>query len=205
MKRIHTDIFNIDIESRPPFQGGLLVAEPFLQESYFKHSVVTLVSYSNEEGALGLVMNHLTEYKMPDILPLIENTKETQAIEVFLGGPVADDRLFYLHTLGPEVISRAQEVGDGLYVGGEFSDVVNYVNSGYPVSGRIRFFIGYSGWVAGQLEEEIGNNVWAVTDRPGDPAQLLTGANDSYWHRVVKSMGSKYRSWLYHPSDIHSN
>ena len=205
MRRIHTDIFNIDIESRPPFQGGLLISEPFLQESYFKHSVVTLVSYSREEGALGLVMNHLTEYKMPDILPQIERTSETEAIEVFLGGPVADDRLFYMHTLGPDVISRAQEIGEGLYVGGDFTDVVSYVNSGYPVKGIIRFFIGYSGWVAGQLEEEIDNNVWAVADRSDDVSQLLTGANDAYWHRAVKSLGAKYRAWLYHPSDIHSN
>lgn len=205
MKRIRTDIFNIDIESKAPYQGSLLVAEPFLQESYFNHAVVTLVSYDRKDGALGLVMNNITDFKMPDLLPQIDRTEETEKIEVFLGGPVADDRLFYIHTLGPEVISDAAPVGGGLYVGGKFEDVVNYVNSGYPTDGRIRFFVGYSGWVPGQLEEEIGNNVWAVTDLPQDPSDMLSGADDPYWHRIVKNMGLKYRSWLYHPRDIHSN
>ncbi len=58
---------------------------------------------------------------------------------VFLGGPVSDDRLFYIHNLGPDIISDCDEYFPGLYAGGSFRDVLNYVNSGYPVDGRIRF------------------------------------------------------------------
>ena len=78
---------------------------------------------------------------MPDILPgQVDRTPETESIPVFLGGPVSDDRLFYIHNLGPDIISDCDEYFPGLYAGGSFRDVLNYVNSGYPVDGRIRFY-----------------------------------------------------------------
>ena len=48
---------------REPFGGALLVAGPFLEESYFNHGVVSLVSYSQEDGAMGMVLNNLTGYR----------------------------------------------------------------------------------------------------------------------------------------------
>lgn len=205
MKRIRTTLFNIDIERRDPYVGAMLVAEPFLKESYFNHAVVTVVNYSKEEGALGLVMNHLTTYKMPDILEQVVRNEHTEAIPVFSGGPVADDRLFYLHTLGPEVVAECMHVKGDLYVGGDFNDILAYINSGYPTEGKIRFFIGYSGWTPGQLEEELDNNVWAVADTHGPSSAMLRGADDAYWHRTVRAMGDRYRGWLYHPMDVHAN
>lgn len=203
MKRISTDIFNIVIEQRKPYSGALLVAEPFLSESYFKHSVVCLVDYNERDGGLGLVMNHLTHYRMPDILPQVVRTDATQAIPVFCGGPMSEDRLFYIHTLGPEIISNSSELTPGVYVGGSFEDALDYINSGYPTEGKIRFFVGYSGWGSGQLEEEIKANTWAVTEMPDKG--LLDGSKDGYWHKTVRGMGRKYRGWLYHPEDIHAN
>ena len=206
MKRIKTNLFDITTVKREGFGGALLVAGPFLEESYFNQGVVSLVSYSQEDGAMGMVLNNLTGYRMPDILPgQVDRTPETESIPVFLGGPVSDDRLFYIHNLGPDIISDCDEYFPGLYAGGSFRDVLNYVNSGYPVDGRIRFFIGYSGWSAGQLEEELLNEVWAVADMHGDTSEVLRGADDPYWHSVVRTMGESYRNWLYHPQNVQCN
>ena len=79
-----------------------------------------------------------------------------------------------------------------------------YVNTGYPLEGFIRFFIGYSGWSREQLDEELESKVWAVAGCE-DHHKLLTGAHDSYWHRYVKSLGTDFRGWLYHPHNPHCN
>lgn len=205
MKRIKTDLFNIATIKRAPFCGALLVSQPFLDESYFNHSVAVIVEYSPQEGTLGMVLNNLTGYRMPDILPQIVRNDSTESIPVFLGGPVANDRLFYIHTLGPDIIADCDEFAPGIYAGGNFQDILSYVNSGYPTEGRIRFIIGYSGWSGGQLEKELEENSWAVTDMAMTPEMLLSGSDDSYWHKTVATMGEHYRTWKYFPQDIQSN
>ncbi len=205
MKKIKTDIFNIETVKRPPFAGALLVAQPFLDESYFNHAVAAIVQYSPQDGALGMVLNNLTAYRMPDILPSVVRNDFTESIPVFLGGPVGTDRLFYIHTLGPDIIAGSAEFAPGLYAGGDFNDVLNYINSGYPVDGCIRFMIGYCGWSSGQLESELDENSWAVADMLSPADAVLRDADDAYWHKVVSRMGAHYRNWQYFPQNTQSN
>ncbi len=75
---------------------------------------------------------------------------------------------------------------------------------GFDTEGKIRFFVGYSGWDSSQLEEEIANHVWAVTP-PASAEVTLSHQDDSFWHRTVKSMGAPYRNWLYHPANPQLN
>ena len=91
-----------------------------------------------------------------------------------------------------------------LAIRGDFDVLLSIINDGYDTEGSVRFFIGYSGWSPGQLDEELLKKVWAVTDIR-DSHSLLKGAEDSYWHRVVRSMGPEFRGWLYHPRNPHSN
>lgn len=113
------------------------------------------------------------------------------------------DHLYCIHTLG-DIVPQARHVTGDLYVGGDFSTIVDYVNSGYPIDGRIRFCMGYSGWEAGQLEGEIKRHVWAVAPI-GNSGTLLSDAENKYWHKQVRAMGSPYRGWLYHPQDPKMN
>lgn len=55
-----------------------------------------------------------------------------------------------------------------------------------------------------QLDGELLKNVWAVTEIPSI-GRLLEGEEDAYWHKIVRAMGHKYRGWLYHPRNPHSN
>ena len=113
------------------------------------------------------------------------------------------DRLYFIHTLG-DLIPSSREIVDGLYIGGDFDTTLSIVNDGYAVDGHLRFFLGYSGWGVGQLDEELVKNVWAVTGIP-DVGTLLHGEEDAYWHRIVRGMGCRYRGWLYHPRNPHYN
>lgn len=194
MNDLRKTLFNINFDSLPIEKGRLLVAEPFLREDYFNHAVILLVEYKENEKPMGLVLNRASEYTLGEVVPDID--KDLQ-IPIFCGGPMSRDRLFYVHTLG-SLFEDSIEVADGIYIGGDFSAVIDYVREGYPTDGLIRFFAGYSGWDKGQLEDEVKDHVWAVTNALPS-TRLLVGKDNSYWHKVVRSMGEDYRGWLYHP------
>lgn len=202
MKNLANDLFKVCMPARELTCGSILVAEPFLKESYFNHGVISLIDYVPEEGATGIVMNNRTEYSLSDLLEGIENGSK---IPVFCGGPLGLDRLYFIHTLGSEIIPGAREYSDGLYVGGRFDAIIDYINWGYPLDGFVRFFIGYSSWTAGQLEREIEEGTWAQLPASENPGESLLGLADSYWHRSVRELGECYRSWNLIPRDPENN
>ncbi len=198
MTRIfESSMFNFRTVKRLAERGSLLVAQPGLSEGWFRHGVITLINHDRNTGSMGVVMNN----RLPLTLQsLIENITRKEDIDVYCGGPVNGDQLFFMHTLG-DLLPGAFEVSPGLYVSGDFDIMKNYVNSGYPLEGHIRFFVGYSGWEAGQLDRECLDDVWAVTPTPFTPEQALTGTDDAYWHKTVRAMGASYATWLRHPKN----
>ena len=202
MKDITTNLFKVKSKPSIPNCGNLLVAEPFTKEAYFNHGVVSLLDYVPSEGATGVVMNNRTEFMLPELL---EGVSPKVDIPVFCGGPIGQDRIFFLHTLGSDIIRGSRRYAPGIYVGGDFEAIVEYVNSGYPVEGAVRFFVGYSAWDEGQLEKELGDERWVLTQAPLQASLLLTGTGDRYWHRTVRSLGSLYRSWTLLPRNVEAN
>lgn len=189
-------LFNIDIPPvTSPAPGALLVSEPFLREEYFNHAVISLVEYEPGKSAMGVVLNNETDYKLQD---LVEGITVSDPIPVYSGGPVGEDRLFFIHTLG-DLIPGTQPLSKDLWIGGDFDAMLKIVNDRYDLDGNIRFFVGYSGWEAGQLEGELSRNVWAVAAMPESPHELLRSSGDATWHNAVRSLGADYRGWLYHP------
>ncbi|MDE6491118.1 MAG: YqgE/AlgH family protein [Muribaculaceae bacterium] len=193
-------LFNIDISDRLPQAGSILVAEPFLREQYFNHAAICLIEYEVGQPAMGVVMNRSTGYMLSDLMDIASGGS---TIPVYCGGPLSCDRLYFLHSLG-DILPDSRQVTDRLWVGGDFDTMRDYIASGYPTDGHVRFFIGYSGWDAGQLESELHDHVWAVTDIPND-LNPLVGSDDAYWHRMVRYMGSDFRGWRYHPQNPHAN
>ncbi len=194
MPNLDSTLFKINLPTSHPQPGVLLVAEPFLREDHFNHAVITLVEYARRKSAMGLVLNKPTGYTLGEAIDGINDDVDTP---IYCGGPVACDRLFYLHSLGNE-LPNSRKLSDDLFIGGDFDSVKAYVNMGLPTEGLIRFFVGYSGWDPGQLEEEIRTHVWAVAPRPAN-SEILREDGDSFWYHIVRTMGTPYRNWLYHP------
>lgn len=181
-----------------PAKGSLLIADPMMEEIHFRRSVVMLLDTDSTGGHLGLALNKATNLTLRDIMPECEAGED---VPVFCGGPVDLDRLFLLHTLGKD-LPGAEEVIPGIFVGGSVEDIVDYINSGIDIEGRLRFFLGYSGWRKDQLATELEGNSWAVNRNP-EASGLLSGEENDYWRRQVEQLGSAYRSWLMvppHPS-----
>ncbi|MDE6526707.1 MAG: YqgE/AlgH family protein [Muribaculaceae bacterium] len=202
MKDIASILFKISGTKETPAAGSVLLAEPFLKDTFFTHGVMSVIDYMPEEGATGVILNNRSEYRLADLL---EGITADEAIPVFCGGPTGQDRLYFIHTLGPDIIADARPYANGLYVGGNFDDAVNYVNDGYATDGAIRFFLGYCNWVEGQLEREIRKDTWVGLTRRPNPEDLLTGAGDAYWHRMVRTLGPDYRSWSLLPRNAVCN
>ncbi|MBQ9554757.1 MAG: YqgE/AlgH family protein [Muribaculaceae bacterium] len=195
------DIFNLNDEQPLPERGSLLVAKPTVDDFFFKRSLVLIVDPDEGDGAMGVVVNHYTGYNLRDIMPEIETVEE---IPLFLGGPVGSQMMFFMHTLGPDIIPQSTLVGDGIYFGGDFEAIKSYLELGGPVDGRIKFIVGYSGWEKGQLTSEIKRHDWAVLNNCG-PELLMGDGDDDQWRDAVARFGDRYRLWLNLPRDPNCN
>lgn len=202
MKNIDTSFFKISTEKLSVKAGDLLIAEPFLGETWFNRAVISLIDHSVEDGTTGVVLNHPITSTLDEVL---DGVNSDSHIKVYCGGPLSQDRLYFVHTLGDEIIPDARLYAPGLWIGGNFDAAIDYINEGYPTDGQIRFFIGYSGWAPGQLDEEINDDTWAVQNNADTLPDLLVGEGDAYWHKAVRSLGDHYRLWQLLPQDIKAN
>lgn len=180
----------------PVSKGSLLVSEPIMEDAYFSRSVCFLIDITPDGGKVGLLLNKRLNCHLKDILPGFQYEGEA---EVFCGGPVELDRLTLLHCLGDK-LGESYEIIPGVFVGGEIEKVKEYLKAGGEVEGKLRFFLGYSGWSSGQLEDEIRRHSWAV-DNSVNPEKLLEGQGLDYWSREVRKLGEACRNWLNVPLD----
>ncbi len=195
------DIFKLHSKQSLPVPGALLVAKPTITDPFFGRSVVILVEHDIDRGSHGFIVNQPTPYTLPKLLPEVDETHE---IPVFFGGPVALDRLSWIHNMGPEIIPDSIELREGLYYGGNLYAICRYINEGRPTEGRIKFMIGQSGWSQGQLAGEIGLHDWAVLYR-FDNESVLATATEQTWKNVVAGIGRESALWKNWPTDLSSN
>lgn len=181
-----------------PRRRSLLLADPLMDEPYFRRSVVLLLEKDRSGGYIGLTLNKEAGLRLSDLVPGWERGHD---VEVFSGGPVDERRLFMLHTLGQQ-LKGSTEILPGVYVGGDLEDIGRYIEQGGSIEGRMRFFLGYSGWETDQLEKELLSHSWAVApagETRDDVSRLFEGRENEYWRREVARVGEPLRSWLIVP------
>ena len=137
-----------------------LIAMPGVIDSPFSGSVVYICEH-NERGALGLVINRPTDIDMSTLFDKIDIKLEIALLQhqpVLYGGPVQTERGFVLHEPQTEPYHSSLRVPGGLEMTTS-KDVLEQVAAGNGPS-RFILTLGYSGWAAGQLEEELAHNGW---------------------------------------------
>ena len=185
------------INNLSPEKGRVLISEPFMADERFKRSVVYLCEH-NEDGSFGFVMNNFLDISLSELIEDIVN----EDFKVSFGGPVTPDNLFYLHTLKDE-LEESYEVIDGLYTGGKFEDLIPLINTGVIAPNQIRFFLGYSGWEAGQLDNELSSASWIVGKTNTD--RVLNTTNKDLWKKILDEMGGKFKMISNFPEDPNLN
>lgn len=176
-----------------PAKGRLLIASPFLEDPYFSRTVVLICDH-NDEGSFGFVLNRYIELDLPDLIGHLPKA----AGRISLGGPVENNSLYYIHTLGNR-IEGSQLVEGNIYLGGDFDALTSGMESGDIPAGSIRFFVGYSGWSEGQLESEIDERSWFVRNLEDLP--LMATERDDLWNEALRGMGAPFANLAHFPTD----
>jgi putative transcriptional regulator len=187
------DYFKIETNNITPQKGWILVAEPFLNDIYFKRSIIFLTEH-NDEGSIGFVLNKPVNLEISEVI----NGFPKFDCEISIGGPVSTNTVHYIHTLGA-LIPNSVEIFDNIYWGGDFEVVKQLITENLINKDQIKFFLGYSGWMPKQLEDELSQNSWIVTRM--DSATIMNGNMNNAWIDVLKRLGGKYTMWANSPDN----
>jgi putative transcriptional regulator len=179
-------------------RGQLLVASPALADPSFDRSVVLVLEHTTE-GALGVVLNRVTDEEVGHTLPTWRNAVSGVPL-VFSGGPVEHDALIGLVWVSEGPDSEWLSVDGGL-------GTVDLAADPDDVSGRLerlRIFRGYSGWGPLQLEGELEENAWIVVDAARDDA--FSERPNDLWRDVLRRQGGRV-GWIgeFYPDDVSVN
>ena len=159
---------------------------------------VVFLTEHTEEGSVGFVINRRYENTLDELIPEIDGHK----LPVYYGGPVQMNTIHFLHKY-PEEIPGGLEVMPGVFWGGDFDSVVNLINTEKLDIGKIRFYIGYSGWSAGQLETERKEKTWLTVEASRN---LLFHDNaEEIWKDALKHLGGEYEMMINFPIDPQLN
>ena len=180
-----------------PARGTLLIANPFLKDPNFMRTVIFLCEHK-EEGSFGFVINKLFPTTLGEIIPELEEFK----IPLYLGGPVQKDTIHFLHQY-PDVIAGGEEVFDGVYWGGNFESLVALIKINEIDFGKIKFFIGYSGWGEKQVEDELKEKSWLTVE--ATRKLLFHKKPDDIWKDSLKHLGGDYEMMINFPIDPQLN
>jgi putative transcriptional regulator len=181
-----------------PSKGDLLISEPYLPDPNFERTVILLCEH-DENGSLGYVLNKPSNVVFDEVIDAVADYKET----LFVGGPVQQNTLHFIHR-SYDMMSSGKLVAENIYWGGDFEKLISTINLGQIKSKDFRFFLGYSGWSAGQLEEELAAKSWIVYKHT--TASLIFDVEEKkLWKEVLAGLGGKFKMFANYPTDPNMN
>lgn len=187
---------NSNITSDRPLwlKGQLLVAMPVMTDKRFKRSVIYMCEHS-KEGAMGLIINHRAEHiSFADLLDRlnIAPTPSKEAIlpgifekNVHIGGPVEAGRGFVLHTQDYHCQNATLSICQGVSLTATI-DILKDIALGRGPQKSL-MALGYAGWAAGQLEDEIQANGWL--NCPADADILFSPELETKYDKALAKLG----------------
>ena len=169
------------------FSGQLLIAMPGISDPRFERALILICAHDHEH-AMGLALNSPIEgLTVPDLLDKlgIEATIRLPPDLVLMGGPVELDRGFMLHTTDYQG-EFSLDVGGGVALTAP-REVLEAMASHNRAPAKSLLALGYAGWGAGQLEEEIKQNVWLTCD--ADEELIFDHDYERKWTRALAKLG----------------
>jgi len=180
-----------------PGPGILLIADPFLKDPNFMRTVVFLCEHQ-DEGSFGFVLNRNYDYTLDELVNGLDDLK----LPVFYGGPVQMDTIHFLHQY-PEKIPGGYEIAEGVFWGGDCDVAIQMIRKGEVNLQRIRFYIGYSGWGTGQLNDELKEKSWLTVK--ANRKIVFHKETEEIWKESLKLLGGDYEMMINFPIDPQLN
>ncbi len=175
-------------------KGYFLIANPVLPDPNFSRTVILLCNH-DDMGSFGLVINR----------PALVNSKEVfkemgmsgfPSGKIYVGGPVSPSQVFYL-CRSEEPLPELEPICDGVYMGMSSELLDNLMTRFKDPEKNIRFYLGYSGWGAGQLADEMTRLSWLTSQ--ASSKFVFQENEDGIWANVVHSLGKDYEYLIQAP------
>ena len=138
--------------------GTILASSALMDDPAFYDSVVLIVEY-NKDGALGFVVNKVFEHSLNELVEF----SSSPAFPLHSGGPVDKEHLYFIHQRN-DLIAGGTFITGNIYFGGNFKQAISCINNNHLTTADIKIFIGYCGWDADDLENEIAEGSWEIAD-----------------------------------------
>lgn len=167
--------------------GKLLLAMPGMSDPRFKEAVIYICAHSSD-GAMGLIVNKPAQnIEFSKLLMQLGITpvRPLEGIHVHFGGPVEHGRGFILHSCDYNSESETLKVNDMYGMTASF-DILEDISNGEGPE-KCLLALGYTGWGPGQLEAELRENGWLVSDAPH--SIVFSKQHRTKWHDAIKSIG----------------
>ncbi|SFK67884.1 YqgE/AlgH family protein [Methylorubrum salsuginis] len=174
--------------------GQFLVAMPGIGDERFARSVIYLCAHS-ADGAMGIIVNKpVADLSMPDLLIQLDIASESDAIRlrervghmpVLMGGPVDAKRGFVLHTADFHIDQSTLQIDEGVCLTATV-EILRAIADGKGPSNAV-LALGYAGWQAGQLENEIMANGWL--NCPADPELIFGAGLGTKYDQALRGLG----------------
>jgi putative transcriptional regulator len=180
--------------ARGYLDGQMLIAMPSMPDERFARTLIYICAHSSE-GAMGIVVNQrAANINFPDLLvqlevipaaDLIQLPQKAGAMTVLKGGPVETGRGFVLHSADFFIENSTLPIDDGICLTATL-DILKAIASGSGPASAV-LALGYAGWGAGQLENEIQENGWLHC--PADADLIFGGDTDEKYVKALRKIG----------------
>ena len=168
-------------------KGYFLIANPVLPDPNFSRTVVLLCNH-DEHGSFGLVINRPAPISAKEVFEGM-GVSGSPTGKLFIGGPVSPSQVFYL-CQSKMPLPELDAISDGVYMGMSWELLDNLMMRIEDPKNNIRFYMGYSGWGAGQLAGEMDRLSWLTCEAQSE--FIFQENEESIWAYAVKSMGKDY-------------
>jgi putative transcriptional regulator len=168
------------------FRAALLLSMPQLQDPHFAKTVVLLCDYS-PEGAFGLVLNRPTDMPASAMVRLQPPVAGGNSLPLWIGGPVEPERGWILLGHEPDdPLTEFKFICEGLFLSTSQS-LLREVLEASPAP-RARVIAGYAGWGPGQLDDELAQSSWLLSDIDLD--LVFDTPADQMWETAIRRLGA---------------
>ncbi|HRI01965.1 MAG TPA: YqgE/AlgH family protein [Saprospiraceae bacterium] len=166
-----------------PESGKLLISEPFMWDEHFRHTVLLLTAHDQEEGTVGFVINKPMDKRIETYLDDLGDF----SAPLYYGGPVATNTLHYIHSVG-DFLDDSVYISPGVYWGGDFEQLKALIRKELIKENQILFLLGYSGWTPGQLEAELQEKSWIMTEC--DANYVFHNPSQDVWKQILQNQST---------------
>lgn len=184
------------METTHTLAGHLLVAMPHMVDPNFDHSVTYICEHS-DQGALGITINRPLKMDLGEVLEQLSLRGADEALRsqpVLRGGPVQAERGFVIHETDHRW-EGTTEVGQSIFVTTS-QDILSDLACGKGPD-RMLMALGYAGWGAGQLEDEIRQNAWLTV--PASRKLVFETPVEQRWRAAAAAIGIDPSSLILQP------